>query len=275
MRHLLFSPDQLPPDQEDFWSAWEEGARAATEELLTRADAGESIEPDKEDIWRHLKEWFLEHVFAGKCAYCEGECLAHAPQHAEHWRPKGKLTQLEEDREVPVKRDGIAHPGYWWLAYSWENLVPSCFYCNTGKGKGTKFPIAGRYAFAPVEGVDVSTLDSIEKPWLLHPLKEPKPERHIGFQDNGTAYAKEKSEYGYWTIKILNLNRENLVNSRRKRQEEAVDAFGQALSDFARFDNDLTQTMRKWEGAEARFSRAVQDRLLSIRGRVESQMGRR
>ncbi len=241
--------------------------------MLALDREGEPFEPDKDALWKRLKEWFLKQVFAEKCAYCEGSCSANAPKHAEHWRPKEKVTCFDGDeREVAVERDGTPHRGYWWLAYSWENLVPACFYCNTGKGKGTKFPIGGRYAFSPEEGGDVTALNALEKPWLLHPCREPKPERHIGFLDDGTAYAKDKSEYGYWTIRVMDLNREILVNKRRERQKEAVDRLGQAASDAIRRNLDVDEEMERWDGPSAVFSRAVHDRLLPIRGRVGRQI---
>jgi hypothetical protein len=275
MRYVEFSPHALPPGQEESWAKWEQGATTATEAMLSLDREGKAVKPDKETIWRELKVWFLKYVFAGKCAYCEGSYLAGDPQHAEHWRPKGKVTRLDEDeREVAVERDGIPHRGYWWLAYSWENLVPACFLCNTGDGKGTKFPIAGRYAFSPEEAGDVAALNELEKPWLLHPCNEPKPERHIGFYKDGTAYAKEKSEYGFWTIKVMDLNREILVNKRRERQEEAVDRLAQVASDAIRFGVDPDEAMETWEGPGATFSRAVQDRLLPIRNRVGPQIFR-
>lgn len=273
MRYVAFSPDELPPGQEEAWARWERDAATATEAMLSLDREGGSFKPDKEILWRRLKEWFLEHVFAGKCAYCEGSYLAGDPQHAEHWRPKGKVTRLDGDeREVAVERDGIPHRGYWWLAYSWENLVPACYLCNTGKGKGTKFPIEGRYAFTPDEAGDFAALNALEKPWLLHPCNEPKPELHIGFYNDGTAYAKGKSEYGRWTIQVMDLNREILVNKRRERQDEAVDRLGQAASDAIRSCVDMDEAMERWEGPGATFSRAVQDRLLPIRERVGPQV---
>jgi len=272
MRRVTFSPDRLPAGQEGFWEKWQSEAAAETDAQMDLYRQGEPLGPDKQSIWRRLKEWYLDHVFAKKCAYCEGTYLAGFPQHAEHWRPKKEVTEFAGDREVVVTRSGDPHPGYWWLAYSWENLVPSCFYCNTGDGKGNKFPIDGSYAFAPEEGADKKELDRTEKPWLLHPFADPNPEDHIGFYKDGTAYAKDKSEYGRWTITVMDLNRENLVIERRTRQEEAIDALGTAAQDAIRHDTDPNQDMDGWDGPEARFSRAVEDRLLPIRNRVGPQI---
>jgi hypothetical protein len=260
----------LPAGQEEFWARWEADASAATEQMLAQHARGEKVKPDNDELWGRLKKWFLIHVFANKCAYCEGKYEAHAPQHAEHWRPKEAVTEPDTSgREVRVTRDGLTHPGYWWLAYDWQNLVPACFYCNTGEGKGTKFPIDGTYVFSPEEGRDVPTLDAIEKPWLLHPWFGRNPEKHIGFYEDGTAYAKRRGdEHAYWTITVMDLNREDLVIARRERQDEAVNALGHIASDSVRFGTGVSQEMVKLDGPGAPYSRAVAERLDPIRGRV-------
>ncbi len=68
----------------------------------------------KGDDVRHA----LEALFHGKCAYCESRYNITGPVDVEHYRPKGKVDEDE------------AHPGYWWLAADWTNLLPSCLDCN-------------------------------------------------------------------------------------------------------------------------------------------------
>lgn len=60
----------------------------------------------------------LDRLFHGKCAYCETRYADAAPMDVEHFRPKGGV-EGEAD-----------HPGYWWLAMRWDNLLPSCLDCN-------------------------------------------------------------------------------------------------------------------------------------------------
>ena len=60
----------------------------------------------------------LHQLFHGKCAYCETFYAAVHPMDVEHFRPKGAVAEDE------------AHPGYWWLAMKWDNLLPSCIDCN-------------------------------------------------------------------------------------------------------------------------------------------------
>ena len=68
----------------------------------------------------------LHQLFHGKCAYCETFYSASGPVDVEHFRPKGAVAGEPQ------------HPGYWWLAMKWENLLPSCIDCN--RKRRQKFP---------------------------------------------------------------------------------------------------------------------------------------
>jgi len=65
----------------------------------------------------------LATLFHGKCAYCETFYSASSPVDVEHYRPKGSVDGVKD------------HPGYWWLAMRWENLLPSCIDCNRRRGQ--------------------------------------------------------------------------------------------------------------------------------------------
>ncbi len=71
----------------------------------------------------------LEALFHGKCAYCESRYDLNAPVDIEHFRPKGGV-------------EGTNHPGYWWLAAEWTNLLPSCIDCNRRRYQQTPEPFA-------------------------------------------------------------------------------------------------------------------------------------
>lgn len=60
----------------------------------------------------------LERLFYGKCAYCESFYGSTQPVDVEHYRPKGEVEGIGD------------HPGYYWLAMDWNNLLPSCIDCN-------------------------------------------------------------------------------------------------------------------------------------------------
>jgi hypothetical protein len=72
----------------------------------------------------------LEALFHGKCAYCEARFEITGPVDIEHFRPKGGV-------------EGEAgHRGYWWLAASWTNLLPSCIDCNRRRYQATPMTLS-------------------------------------------------------------------------------------------------------------------------------------
>jgi hypothetical protein len=134
-----------------------------------------------------------------KCAFCERrvECAV------EHYRPKSALKQADGE---PMER-----PGYWWLAYRWENLLLACDPCNS-RHKRELFPLElpSRRARKPEHSL------RRESPLLLNPA-ETDPALHITF-DSEFAKPVDGSKVGVKTIEVLRLNdRVPLVESRRDR----------------------------------------------------------
>lgn len=60
----------------------------------------------------------------GKCAYCEIRIESEYGA-VDHYRPKGGVRQTRA--ALPTT------PGYFWLAYAWDNLLVACSRCNTSK----------------------------------------------------------------------------------------------------------------------------------------------
>lgn len=167
----------------------------------------------------------LENLFHRKCAYCESQIRATASIDVEHYRPKGAVEG--ED----------SHPGYWWLAADWTNLLPSCIDCNRRRkhrsatsgmaleqltiskkqlsGKLDAFPIRGtKRAACPADRLDT------EDPLLIDPTRH-KPEKHLGWgfvADLSVAipsiHDNQEDPYGAASIRILGLNRQGLVEER-------------------------------------------------------------
>ena len=97
---------------------WLTKAQAAT--TLALAERGAHVVND--NIYGALSvRRVLEKLFEQKCAYCETKIGVNADWDVEHYRPKGRVTE------------NTAHPGYYWLAYDWDNLLPSCAFCNQGR----------------------------------------------------------------------------------------------------------------------------------------------
>ncbi len=98
-----------------------------------------------------------------KCCYCEKPINRGD---LEHYRPKKGYQQISGD---PIQR-----PGYYWLAYRWDNLLLSCKECNESTTKGNKFPILGIRATTPTCNLN----DEIAQ--LLNPYNE-DPNDSISF----------------------------------------------------------------------------------------------
>ena len=143
----------------------------------------------------------LEEAQHYKCCYCESKYKKTSPGAVEHFRPKGAVQQERCEKKE--------YPGYYWLAYRWENLIVSCQLCNSGKG--ALFPLSDREARARSHRDDLNK----ECPLLVDPASE-EPREHIRFR--GSAI-EPLTERGRETIKVLRLDRGALEEARRERLE--------------------------------------------------------
>lgn len=142
----------------------------------------------------------LERVHSGKCAYCESRIEHAAYTDIEHYRPKGRVRQ--------GTGSPATEPGYWWLAYEWDNLLLACPRCNR-TAKGDRFPLAdpaGR-ALGPDAHIDA------EAPLLLDPARE-DPDPHLEWRDEVVV---GRTDRGAATVAVLQLNRVGLLERRRER----------------------------------------------------------
>lgn len=173
----------------------------------------------------------LNTLFFGKCAYCESSIRAVQPTDIEHFRPKGRVAGCPE------------HPGYWWHAASWENLLASCIDCNRRRyqdaqqteqtpledevegqfylGKGDLFPILG-----PQRAFAASDDHEAEDPALIDPTRR-DPKQHLKWMleqelsvVGPQAPTGQVDPYGYHTYRVFGLNRQGLVEQRTARWRE-------------------------------------------------------
>jgi uncharacterized protein (TIGR02646 family) len=159
----------------------------------------------KDELWS---------IFGGKCSYCEIRLEGAQFGDVEHYRPKSGVRDTD-DHEV-LDPGGNPHPGYFWLAYDWANLLIACAECNQVKisknlvkhGKGERFPLeAGQRSFTPTDGV-------VEQPTLLNPRID-DPTEHLIFDASGTI--SWRTERGRRTINLLGLNdRDGLLEARKE-----------------------------------------------------------
>lgn len=198
-------------------------------ELIAFGDyppSGQQSAPyDSRYKYQDIKE-ALKSLYHGKCAYCE----TYDPSpHVEHYRPK--------------------RGGYYWLAYSWDNLIISCSQCNTKKGN--QFPIMGQKASflgTAEELAQINTLseeyDRTENPLLLMPERMPVEIENIWeFNQDGSIVLNNSRIRK--SCEVYGLNREALCNERRKIWNELVncitDCVSMAKGDISRL-KDLLET---------------------------------
>lgn len=179
------------------------------------------VRPRIEDsIYKAFKEYLFT-AFCNKCAYCESIVTNAQPGDVEHYRPKNRVS---DDTLKPIKAtyEGwgeIDHLGYFWLAYEWNNLLPSCADCNryrkhfdgNGYGKADRFPVDGERACLPGE-------EFKEKALLIDPTKV-NPEDHLIFFPEG--HVRALTREGEVTIALLGLNDREVLVQQRKEQYKA------------------------------------------------------
>lgn len=133
-------------------------------------------------------------LMAQKCWYCERR-VEGKYEPVEHYRPKSQA------RRGP----GYTLDGYWWLAWTWENLMFICDDCN--KAKGTAFPLDVKSVALVAEEVPPGQ----ERALLLDPsAADVDPVDHIEFFDAGNgrwlARARRGSPLGAATVRELGLD---------------------------------------------------------------------
>lgn len=210
-----------PPASDAKWAAWIKEANAETKKNKQLARRNEKI-AYKAKLYKKMRQVIFD-SFNGKCAYCEAKFILTETGDVEHYRPKGGITD-ELGQTIMITSRGQPprpHPGYYWLAYDWQNLLPSCTLCNRPSrprggpliGKGTRFPVLPgsklKYGHAR------SPRDLVkELPVFIHPVIE-NPLKHLAFDAN-TGLLIDKTPRGKLCIDLLGLNREGLSRERKK-----------------------------------------------------------
>lgn len=181
-----------------------------------------------------------------KCCYCESKFRANSPGPVEHFRPKGAVQQ------APGK--GMQYPGYYWLAYSWDNLLVSCEFCNSSY-KRSLFPLADERTRARSHHDDVK----LETPIFIDPTTE-NPRDHIRFRGAEIGHLTER---GLRTIKGLGLRRDDLEDARAEVLEplEILFSVVEDLKDEVQSPKveRARRLLNKAVQPEAKFSAMVRD----------------
>ena len=140
----------------------------------------------------------LNKIYKGKCAFCEQKLSIGGDRTdtrtIEHYRPKSK---------------------YYWLAFSWDNLLLCCRGCN--KNKVDKFEILGKeviYDDFFKDRVHSSAVEyqNSEKPKIIHPELE-SVVAQLMFNSKGRVETNDiRVQY---TIDTCYLNRPDLIEKRK------------------------------------------------------------
>ena len=150
--------------------------------------------------YRDIKDK-LNKIYHHKCAYCES-----------------RLEQLQVEHYRPKKGANA----YFWLVYSWDNLLLACPACNGYKGD--KFEIKGQhvsYIHNPENIKNINMLsvgyDALEFPLMVNP-EVTDPNDILEYTQEGEVFSKD--ERFKYTIDTCQLNRKALMDERRKIFED-------------------------------------------------------
>lgn len=126
-----------------------------------------------------------------KCCYCEGRSQDERWRNVEHFRPKAKVKRGTDEQECD---------GYWWLTWTWGNLLFCCELCNNAKG--TDFPLlSGSQPLKPEQSPP-----GTERPALIDPAAE-DPREHIQFKPYGEHWLpRPRSDRGTAMLRGIGLD---------------------------------------------------------------------
>ncbi len=154
----------------------------------------------KSDLCQHQHE---------KCCYCE---MGIQSKHndVDHYRPKARAERGPHHSETY---------GYWWLTFTWENLLLACANCNRGQAKGSRFPLEkGCVPLARWEQPPEK-----ERPLIIDPALECGIQ-HIQFRCGSDNKWRPfgRTERGFETIKACRLDSDSLVKHYTKHVDLSV-----------------------------------------------------
>lgn len=181
----------------------------------------------------------LNEIYHLKCAYCEKKLL-DSPKHIEHYRPKSI---------------------YYWLAYSWDNLLLSCGFCNSVKGN--RFEILNSQVkynneqFKDIHNLS-SNYDDIEEPLIINPEKENIIKEII--YDKNALISSSNNRVQHTIENTCNLNRKELVELRSEVINNFKNKFNRHFNIFkkegslSRFEPDIEIFIQECNETEEFYS---------------------
>ncbi|MBF0409630.1 MAG: hypothetical protein HQM10_19980 [Candidatus Riflebacteria bacterium] len=145
----------------------------------------------------------------------------------EHYRPKASADR---------RPGSLLTHGYWWLAFTWNNLLFACPSCNRS-GKNDRFPLD--HGSIPIMGEELPPGGEI--PLLLDPGSSINPVEHIQFvlksvgpkgsPKHWWAQPRNRSRFGHTTIDVCALNCDELRELRSDYFETTIAPKVKALNE--------------------------------------------
>lgn len=111
----------------------------------------------------------LETIQKNKCCYCETKST-RSNSDVEHFRPKAAYSSDFKGKSM--------YPGYFWLAYNWDNLFLACQVCNQ-IFKNDFFPIEDENTRAQLNDFKIEKETSL----FVHPSID-EPENEIEYRES-------------------------------------------------------------------------------------------
>lgn len=269
---------EFPEPTDDQWQAWRAKCVAARQALNELVAAGGTA--DITDLYKEMAAVYksLGSPFHGKCVYCESDIGVNHPGDIEHWRPKNRVTDNEGRPITIATAEGPQpHPGYYWLAYEWSNLLFACEDCNRPSKAKTPGIRIGKWDQFPVREFRATRdgEESREEPILINPVED-DPSDHLEIDEMGVVIPK--TDRGQACTEIFGLNsREPLVNARKEFIKNTLNKVELASAAAARGDEarlrDLMSDLAKIKAGETPFAAAGRGVLPQVKERLERFVG--
>ena len=269
------------------WKEWRRKCDVARDELIERFENGQK--PKVTDLYKDPRMQSVyksgKAPFYGKCVYCESNVAANHPGDIEHWRPKNRVTD-ETGRTIEIEtedRTTVPHPGYYWLAYEWRNLLFACVDCNRPSTAKTPGRRIGKWDQFPVRRFRARKMgeELRERPMLVNPVEE-DPAAHLKVDDIGVMIAK--TDRGQKCIDIFGLNaREALLDARRECIENTKSRIQSMILEMLmasqQHDKEgamrkLAEKVKKIESGAAPYSACGRLVLREYKNKLEQLIGR-
>jgi len=210
----------ISPQWQQVLQQWAAGpAATALSEVCgaANAEARKKLMESNQQVYQALRDYLLW-LFHNLCAYCQVDYRSATVQ-VEHFRPKSRVTGEK------------LHPGYYWLMFDSNNLLPSCSRCNNKKRN--RFPVAGQRALSPQANLNA------EQPLLLNPRLH-KIEDHLSVIADlsdprfGVIECVNDSLLGKESIGTYGLNDDEKIRARQLEMRAFLREFKDAFDNAAK-----------------------------------------